>query len=422
MSNKKRARERLLLVPYDEGSLPPVRIAEIAALNECDLTFLVSESKHAVSMLPVLRSLGATITLGDEPDSAILRLLERQNADGIVTFSEHLLERTAWFATHLGLPGHELDIIQSVIRKDRQRESLAAHGVDVIRYRTVASLEHLDLAIDQVGLPAIVKPAVGVGSALTTVVFDAAAAESAVRSILNRPDRAELGHRIAILEEYLVGRYTDWPWGDYIAVDCLADNHAAKPLFVTSKFALAEPFRERGGYGGMGAASEEDAEAACELACAVVDALRAVTGVVDVEMKLTDTGPRLIEANGRLGGWVDDLAVRSGMGSPADAAVRAALSLAPVRVPPTVDSPLAYSYVVMPPRWARRVVDIQKPDPVRRLPNVERVTVSAWPGMPLDWQQGAVTALATVQGLAGTHDELSSLVQEFEAFPWAVFQ
>ncbi|UFQ13601.1 MULTISPECIES: hypothetical protein [Streptomyces] len=39
------------------------------------------------------------------------------------------------------------------------------------------------------------------------------------------------------------------PWGHYLAVDCLTAGDDVRPVSVTGKFALAEPYRESGEYG-----------------------------------------------------------------------------------------------------------------------------------------------------------------------------
>ncbi|MFF7814223.1 acetyl-CoA carboxylase biotin carboxylase subunit family protein [Streptomyces sp. NPDC007945] len=406
----------VLLVVYDTGSLAPTRLAEAARQADCRLVFVTADTDHAQEMIPTLEMVGSVVNTAGRTESDVLRELARLAPAGILTFSEFRIAATVRLAEALGLPYHRPADLAAITHKDQQRLRFAEAGVDTVRFRTVTSPKQVDEAVAAVGLPAIVKPVIGASSRNTVAVTTEEECRAALAALFD-PSADGPTETAVMLEELLVGRPEKHPWGDYIAVDCVARGDDVRPVFVTSKFGLAEPFRERGGYGGFSVVPEHEERQVRDLACRAVRALN-VHGVADVEIKLTPAGPRVIEVNGRLGAWVDDLAVRSGTSDPAGIAVRAALGL-PYDTPDVKkDGPIAFHYLVVPPRGARRVRAIRDVGALRRLPRVRRVSVLAEPGADVDWRIGARGNVAAVLGTTDTHEELAATVAAIENADW----
>lgn len=411
----------LLVVCYDVGSVSPTRMSRIAAEAGARLAFVCPPTAHARQMRPVLECHGAVIDAGAYAGvRALGSAVSALHPAGIVTFSERAIELTAELAAVLGLPYQDVADIPAIRTKAAQRERLRKAGVENVRYARVNRLEHSDAALAHVGLPAIVKPDAGAGSRNTFVVRTAEEYRSGLAAVLS-------GHRREhelIVEELLVGRAVPSPWGDYVAVDCMSRDGAVEPLFITGRFAPAEPFRERGGYTPPILPAAET-ERAADLAVRAVRALNIRHGASHTEIKLTEEGPRVIEVNGRVGGWVDDLAVRSGKPSPAAAAIWYALGRTPgsgLGVPPASCSGTVYHYAAIAPKSATRVRALAGLAGLRALPGVHQVAVRARPGQALDWRDGTcANVVIAVTGATGSHEELSALVRRFESFDWAVF-
>ncbi|CCH32061.1 hypothetical protein BN6_47860 [Saccharothrix espanaensis DSM 44229] len=389
---------------YDTGSLAPTRIAEAAAEIDCEVVFAVADSDHGRAMRPTLELVGAVV-----PADAVTDL-KAHRPDGIVTFSEHQLAPTVALAEALDLPYHAAADIDAITRKDRQRARFAQAGLEAIRFRTLTSVDQVDEAVAHVGVPAIIKPVLGAGSRNTTVVHTLEECRQWAAEALATEESV-------LLEEVLVGRPTDGPWADYIAVDCVATGEQVRPVFVTSKFALAEPFRERGGYGGRSVVPPEEVREVEDLACRAVRALGIRRGMADVEIKLTAAGPRVIEVNGRLGAWVDDLAIRSSTSDPAAVAVRSAVGV-DFDLAPRYDGPIAFHYVVIPPLWATEVRSLRGVARLRRTPNVERIAVLTAPGASVDWRMGTRSHAASVLGRVDDHDQLAETIAAIEEVDW----
>lgn len=108
-----------------------------------------------------------------------------------------------------------------------------------------------------------------------------------------------------MVEELLVG-VDEREFGDYVSVEMLVDGDQLHLLGVCGKYPLLPPFREQGGFLPSHLPADRQ-EAAVRLAADAVRAVGITSGLVHTELKLTATGPRVIEVNGRLGGFHAEL-------------------------------------------------------------------------------------------------------------------
>ncbi|MFZ3470407.1 ATP-grasp domain-containing protein [Streptomyces sp. 2.9] len=99
----------------------------------------------------------------------------------------------------------------------------------------------------------------------------------------------ETGH---LVEEYLDG--------EEISVECVTHRGVTTPVAVTRKQLAFAPYFEEVGH--TVDAADPLLRRVGPVAQAAVAALGLTTGIQHVEMRLTATGPRIIEVNGRIGG------------------------------------------------------------------------------------------------------------------------
>lgn len=408
-----------LVVVYDYGSVAPSRVAIAARSRGLKIVFVVAASQHGRAMNRALRLLGKIMDRSVLDYDDIVRQLRRMQPSGILTFSEAQLTFTARLARDLELLYDDPEVVDHLVSKSSQRKRLASSGVDAIRWRVITDRSEIDDAIAHVGVPAVLKPVEGVSSRNTFVVSAEDTCRMAARRLLgDYGGNDRLIERSVIMEELLVGRPSDSPWADYVGIDCVAHRGDVEPVFITSKFALADPFRERGGYG---AASVEDKcvlQEASSLACRAIAALGVENGMAGAEIKFTRDGPRVIEVNGRLGGWVDDLAVRSGSGDPIDVAIMCALGAEIDSRRLNWSGRIAFQYLIVPPRSAHRIKSIFGVESLRRIPNVDRAIVVRREGDSVDWRIGSGTSVAGVLGMCETHDDLAMTVEAIESADW----
>ncbi|MFI6348022.1 acetyl-CoA carboxylase biotin carboxylase subunit family protein [Streptomyces sp. NPDC050560] len=415
-----------LLVAYDaaDSTLSPLRVAEAAADLGCAPAFITAGTYRHDKVRPLLASLGRVVDGSGGPDAALVGELRGLRPAGVVTFNEMLLPFVSRLAYALDLPAHAPADLGPITRKPLQRQRLADRGVEVVRFREVARVDEVESALAHVGLPAMVKPTVGAGSRGTLRVHTRAQCAAAVAEIVG-PDAAARGvpGGTAIVEEFLAGAQVEHPWGDYIGVSCIVGGDDVHPFFIAGRFASADPFRERGAYGRPFRLPEPVLRAARELACRVVRALDVRNGVCEVELKLTSTGLRVLELNGRLAGWVDEMAVRTGSADPADLALRSALGLE-IPVPSgRTNGLVAFVYNVVPPMTATGVVAVGDGLlGLRALDTVERVEIHTAPGAPVDWREGTRSRVASVSGTVADAAELPRLVARIENTDWIEYR
>lgn len=231
--------------------------------------------------------------------------------DGIGTIDEFAGAFTARIADRIGLPFHSIAAADLARDKHRAREACAAAGLPGPAFARIESAADLGRAGERVGFPAVLKPVSGVGSVQTYRVegprdlaerYESIAAEvRSARSTLqvglssdkNWFDLMWSGVPTLTLESWIEGAKFD--------VDLLLDEGEVVYAHATDDL---EPCGLRDVRRVAPAGLETGAES--ELithAAACVRALGFRRGAFNVEVKRTASGPRMVEVNGRLGGY-----------------------------------------------------------------------------------------------------------------------
>lgn len=228
--------------------------------------------------------------------AAVVAELKAYDIAGVTTFSEGLLRFTAELAHALDMPYHDRETAARLTDKRAQRERLAERGVDAVWSVAITSREEaLALLASRRG-PVVVKPVRGQSSIDTHFVGHVGEFPAELTPTPERP---------FVVEEFLRGR-DEGDFGDYVSVESLVVEGRAHTIGVTGKFPLMPPFREHGGFvpSHLGA---DESERVARLAADAALALGIRSGLVHTEIKLTPEGPRIIEVNGRLGGFIADM-------------------------------------------------------------------------------------------------------------------
>jgi biotin carboxylase len=393
----------VLAVIFNFGSVSPMELI-LGSNGLCDLLFVCDrESEYAVRSMPLLKSVGTVIEHAEPEHTA--RLLRDAGVDGIVTFGDAELEVTAQLALRLGLPFHSPTTTALLCDKLAQRTALMQAGVDAVRFAPITTLADIDAAAALVGFPAVLKPRYSAASRNTYPVDTADVLSDAVQRSL------DAGERMLILEERLVGDpgVAGHGWGDYVSVESVVRDGRVTHLGVTGKPPLAEPFRETGAFFPSTLASA-DMAAVSAAASRAITALGVRDGVCHTEVKLTRCGPRIIEVNGRLGGYVNDVYQRSTGATLVRIAMQAALGQ-PVPDAPLTSRQVAYQLLAAPPVSARRVRSINGVEALLACPGIQRVEVARKPGDAVDWTRGTASAVATAYGVSADHQELAAVTE-----------
>ncbi|MEU8264348.1 hypothetical protein AB0C02_27470 [Micromonospora sp. NPDC048999] len=319
--------------------------------------------------------------------------VDRLRPDAVLTFSERQLRRTAALTDRLGLPGHTPATAVLLTDKRAQRARLTAADVDRVRSAVVHGPQDWAEAVAAVGLPAVLKPVRGEGSSRTYLIDSAA-------------DVPLAGDGPFVLEEFLVGRDAT-PFGDYVSVESVVAHGQVSHLAVTGKFPLLPPFRERGHFW-PAVLHDGEHERILDLTGRALRALGVRTGLAHTEIKLTPDGPRLIEVNGRLGGFVNELSIRAAGVDLVELAGRAALG-EPAGVDPVRPDRVHFLHNHPSPPFGYRLREVRGVAEARRVPGITgyRRVVPPNATMDADVMTRPMDALA---GEAAGHEHMGQVL------------
>ncbi|MCS0639790.1 ATP-grasp domain-containing protein [Streptomyces sp. LP05-1] len=231
----------------------------------------------------------------ERPDDTV-ELLRKHAPEGVTTFSEAMVPLTSRIGDGLGLPFHSPETMTLLTDKWAQRRRLAEAGVDAVRSVVVTDRAQALAEIAAADEPVIVKPVRSQSSRDTFLVTQPGALPA---------DLAPSAERPFVVEEFLRGRESG-DLADYVSVEAVVEAGRVRTIGISGKFPQIPPFREQGAFTPAFLPPGE-AEEVTRLAAEAVLALGVRRGHTHTEIKLTADGPRIIEVNGRIGGYVAEL-------------------------------------------------------------------------------------------------------------------
>jgi biotin carboxylase len=226
---------------------------------------------------------------------AAVKLAAELPVRGVFCYDEVRLVQAAAVATALGLPGSPVAALEACRDKHRSRQLMADAGVPQAVSCCVRDLAQASAAAEQIGYPVIVKPRALAGSEGVMLVEHPeqlpAAVQAASRAHFREVPRYEAG---LLVEEYLDGAE--------ISVDSVVVDGEVQPLFIAHKqLDYADTFEETGHLLKTADPLLDDEDVRQVLGHAH-QAIGFDRGVTHTELRLTSSGPRIVELNGRLGG------------------------------------------------------------------------------------------------------------------------
>ncbi|MFD0278259.1 hypothetical protein ACFVHB_30735 [Kitasatospora sp. NPDC127111] len=161
---------------------------------------MITEPGHR-HLYPDLEHVTTVDDIGDLKQvrtAALGVIAARGPVDAVVAPSERSLPTGGYLRSYLGLPGLPFDTANLFCNKYAMKARLRAHGVPVAAGALAPTVAELPAAARATGLPVVVKPAFGNGTAFTHRVADAA-------ELTGAPLRASLDRAPGpfVVEEYL---------------------------------------------------------------------------------------------------------------------------------------------------------------------------------------------------------------------------
>jgi predicted ATP-grasp superfamily ATP-dependent carboligase len=227
---------------------------------------------------------------------AMLAAVSPLGLSGVLCWDEVRIEAAASLAAALGLPGGDPAAVRRCRDKHLTRTTLAAAGVPQPASTAVDSPAQAAAAARRIGYPVVVKPRALSGSYGVTLVSDpdelaAAFEQASSRTIDGVPT---FHHNGVLVEEYLTGQE--------ISIDCVLHHGTTTPITLARKQLGYPPHFEEIGH----TVNPTDPLLHDPTVLNILHAAHHAVGLRDgwahTELRLTPTGPKVIEINARLGG------------------------------------------------------------------------------------------------------------------------
>lgn len=233
---------------------------------------------------------GIQVFLANNPDVKI---------DGAITFWEDDVPLLAKICKEFKLTGNSLEAAVNTRDKFRMQEILKQCGQAHIRGRLLKSSSDLETAIKEIGFPAVIKPLYGSDSQFVVYVSNEDEAKDAYNYVRKSctPEYDPIykyNKKLFVYQEFIDGHE--------FSLECYCQYGVPHIVGIHEKTAMDLPFfMETGDYLPPRINTEQKNELIRTTEAALI-----ILGVKDslahVEIKLTKTGPKIIEVASRLGG------------------------------------------------------------------------------------------------------------------------
>ncbi|CDZ41441.1 Phosphoribosylglycinamide synthetase ATP-grasp (A) domain protein [Neorhizobium galegae bv. officinalis] len=284
----------LILIEGSKGN-GPLYIEAAKRLGLLPVTLSVDPTQYDYLRAEAVKSIRIDTTNLDALIEACSRMSVTYGLAGITGFpgtDESLYVIVGELCRHFGLPGPNPESIERCCDKFVQRRLLAKAGIQMPAYRLARTALEVEAAAAAIGLPVIVKPAIGTGSAGVRLCRSDVELAKHTASLLGGTQVQQSPARI-LVEEFAEGPlYSVDTMGDAVIAVGVAE-FSGLPQFVP--------------YESMFPASLTDRELSniTDVSLRCLEALGLAWGPTNIEFRWTNRGPVLIEVNPRLPGWTN---------------------------------------------------------------------------------------------------------------------
>lgn len=335
--------------------------------------------------------------------AAITGLVAERRLAGIATTSEYYLVSIAELGAEYGVPANPAAAMATCRNKARTRAALAASGVAQPRYAEVTDPAQVFAAVTTIGLPCVVKPADDSGSTGVLLCRSVAEATDQVAALLavRSNARGQATARTALVEEYLDG--------PEVSVEMFSVDGAAACVGVTRKSVGGLPSFVETQHIFPADLPDATASDIVETVRAALKATGVTWGATHTEVKLTPSGPAIVEINARLAGGMIPELVRLATGVDlVEQQVRAAAGL-PLLLTPSRARYAGIRFLIA--AEPGRLTEITGTAEATRIPGVDRVVVTATEGAEVHPARDFADRLGYVIAVGGSATEVEAALR-----------
>ncbi|RUW30804.1 ATP-grasp domain-containing protein, partial [Mesorhizobium sp. M2A.F.Ca.ET.015.02.1.1] len=217
------------------------------------------------------------------------RLLATYDIAGITSASEIVYATVGKLCQYFELPGPNPASIERCCDKFTQRQLLAEAGVPIPAYRLAFDLTEVERTAAEIGLPVVVKPAVGSGSRGVRLCRNVDELTEHTTHLLGGKHIWRSSPRI-LVEEFAQGPYYSVDIMGNEVIGIISAELGRPPHFVFREFAFPAPL------------TDDEHERIVDVSLSCLRALGLGWGPTNIELRWTKRGPVVIEVNPRMAG------------------------------------------------------------------------------------------------------------------------
>lgn len=157
--------KKVLFLGGAPTQIPPIKYALEQGYEVITLDYLPENPGHKLAH--------QYYNVSTTDKEAVLEVARAEKIDGIVAYaSDPAAPTAAYVAEKMGLPGNPYESVEILARKDLFRDFLAKHNFNVPRSKAFYNEQEAQFWLDQIGVPAFVKPVDSSGSKGVTHLQD----------------------------------------------------------------------------------------------------------------------------------------------------------------------------------------------------------------------------------------------------------
>ncbi|MBN9987384.1 MULTISPECIES: ATP-grasp domain-containing protein [Rhizobium] len=218
-----------------------------------------------------------------------VRLRALYDIAGITSAQEAVYATVGKLCRSFNLPGPNPVAVENCCDKFAQRQTLAEAGLPVPAYRVAVNAAEVESAAAEIGLPVIVKPAVGIGSSGVRLCRDVDELVEHTARLMVGTDICRSTPRI-LVEEYAKGAHYSVELMGNEVIGIGAADFGRPPHFVCREYIYPAEL------------TENDRTRIVDVARHCLRALDLGWGPTNIDLRWTERGPVVIEVNPRLAG------------------------------------------------------------------------------------------------------------------------
>ncbi|MEO6704200.1 MAG: ATP-grasp domain-containing protein [Jatrophihabitantaceae bacterium] len=289
-----REQDRLLVISTGDRHYREYLLASIADHYRVHL-ILGAEPTWEHAYIDGWTVLDFTDTIGAEPMIAAAKeLAAREQVAGVLSWDEARILQSAKVAQSLGLPGGDPDMVLRCRDKHLTRQALLAAGVPQPRSVLVESAAEALAVAAEIGYPVVLKPRALAASLGVVRVDDPDQLAAQFGFARDTTVPGAWNYDAVLVEAFLTG--------PEISLDAAVHRGHVTELFLARKQVDYPPYFEEVGHQVSASDPLLHDPQLLQIVQATHDALAFTDGMTHTELKLTPTGPQVVEVNARLGG------------------------------------------------------------------------------------------------------------------------